>query len=100
MLLQSVAGYLSGSEAQLAGAERVVAVESLHPLGLVDGVDVALPEVWGDGNRDEARPVVPGQPVQRAADHRAGGAAEQEPVPGQAMARPYGVRLLDVDHLI
>jgi hypothetical protein len=41
-----------------------------------------------------------GQPADRAADDRAGGAAQQEPVPGQAMAGADGVRLLDADRLV
>src|ERR1700733_13504533 len=75
--------------------ERVRAVQVLDPVGLVDGVEVALAQVRGDGHRGDLAVVVAGQPLHRAADHRAGGAAEQEPAPGQAVAGPDGGRLLD-----
>ena len=71
-----------------------------HPVGLVDGVEVALAEVGGDGDGGEVVRVVPGQPVQRAADDGAGGAAEEEPAAGQAVAGADGVGLLDVHDLV
>ena len=43
---------------------------------------------------------MPGQPAHRAADHRAGGAAEEESASGQTMAGADGVRLLDPYHLV
>src|SRR3954454_7041684 len=64
------------------GAEQVLAVEVLDPVGLVEGVEIALAEIRGDGHRGDVRVAVPGQPGHRTADHRAGGAPEQEPVTG------------------
>src|SRR5215469_4887086 len=34
--------------------EHFLAEEVMHPVGLVDGVEVALSEVWGDGHRGQA----------------------------------------------
>ena len=45
-------------------------------------------------------PLVLGHPVHRTADHRAGGAAEQEPASGQTVAGADGVRLLDAYDLV
>src|ERR1700750_1575700 len=59
--------------------EHPLAVDGLDPVGLVDGVEVALAEVRGDGDRGEPAGVMPGQPARRGADHGAGGSAEQEP---------------------
>ena len=81
-------------------AEHVLAVNGFDPVGLINGVKVALAQVGGDGHRGQAARVVPRQPVHGAADHRAGGAAEQEPSPGQPMAGPDCVRLLDGYHLV
>src|SRR4028118_1813922 len=67
--------------------ERVLAVESLDPVGLVEGVEIALAEVWGDGHRGDVPPVMSGQPVHGAADDRAGGAAAQEAAAGQRVSR-------------
>ena len=36
---------------QLIGAEHVLAVQILHPVGLVDRVEIALAEVRGDSHR-------------------------------------------------
>src|SRR4029453_8133678 len=44
-------GPRSGGE--LTGAEHVCAVEILDPVGVVDGVEVTLAEVRGDGHRGE-----------------------------------------------
>ena len=80
--------------------EQVLAVEVLQPVGLVDGVEVTLAEVGRDGHRGEVLAVVPGQPAHGATDHRAGGAAEQEPAAGEAVAGPDGVHLLDTHDLV
>src|SRR3712207_6901696 len=39
-----------------------------HPVGLVDGVQVALAEIRGDGDGGQAVPAVPGQPARGPAD--------------------------------
>src|SRR4051794_22531899 len=83
-----------------APAECLVAEEPRHPVGLVDGVQVALPEVWGEGHCGEVLGVVAGQPPHGTADHRAGGAAEEETPAGQPVTGPDRGRFLDPDDLV
>src|SRR4051812_46378279 len=82
------------------GGQDALAVQVGHPVRLVDGVQITVAEVRGEGDGGEAVRAVPGQPVQRAADDRAGRTPEQEPAAGEAVAGPDGVRLLDVHHLM
>src|ERR1700733_16252430 len=88
------------TDGELAGAEHVPAVEVLEPIGVIDRVQVPFAEIRGDGHRGDFPRVVAVQPARGAAHHRAGGAAEQEPAPGQPVAGPDGVRFLDEDHLV
>src|ERR1700733_5442536 len=85
---------------ELAGAKHVPAVEVMEPIGVIDRVQVPLAEIRGDGHRGELPRVVAVQPARGAAHDRAGGAAEQEPAPGQPVAGPDGIRFLDEDHLV
>src|SRR5687767_13389796 len=67
-------GQLTGADHVLA--EHVVPVQVLYPVGVVDSVEIALAEVWGDGHRGEVLRAMQAQPVQRTTDHGARGAAE------------------------
>ena len=61
------------------GIEHVTPVKIVKPFDLVNSVQIALAEIGGDGYGGEFARVTPGQPAQCAADHRASGAAKEEP---------------------
>src|SRR4030095_6063162 len=86
--------------AQFIGTEHLLAVQIQHPAGVVDGVEIALAEVWGDSDRGEVLRSIQGQPVHGSADYGAGGTAEQESLARQSMAGTDGVALLDTHHLV
>src|SRR6185312_6202868 len=92
-MARSSRGLRSGG--QLIGAEHVLAVEIQHPVGVVDGVEIALAEVWSDCHCSEVIRAVDGQPVHCAADDCACGAAEQESSTCQLMTSANGVGLVD-----
>ena len=50
-MARSSRGLRSGG--QLIGAEHVLAVEIQHPVGVINGVEIALAEVWGDCHGSE-----------------------------------------------
>src|SRR5688500_14773174 len=84
------------SSRQLTGADHVLAeyvvpVQGLYPVGVVDSVEIALAEVWGDGHRDQVLGAMQAQPVHCTTDHGARGAAEQESGACQSMAGTDGV---------
>src|ERR1700722_8788372 len=73
-----------------ARADDVLAVHRLPPAGLVDGVEIALAQVRGDGHRGEIAGVMQGEPAHGPAGDRAGGTAEQEPATSQPVAGTDG----------
>src|SRR5688500_10114744 len=76
-------------------------VVGVQPVLVVDGTEVALPQIRCDQHRGRVfAPVVPGQPAQCAGDDRAGGTAEEEAVRGEPVAGPDRVRLGHVHDVV
>src|SRR5688572_11930092 len=64
-------------------------VVGVQPVLVVDGTEVALPQIGRDQHRGRLlAPAVPGQPAQCSGDDGSGGTAEEEAVRGEPVTGP------------